>query len=35
MYVAMTRAIDQLIITCYQSSEFTNRVKSALSKVAG
>lgn len=35
MYVAMTRAIDQLIITCHRSSEFTNRVKSALSKVAG
>lgn len=35
MYVAMTRAIDQLIITCHRPSEFTNRVESALAKVTG
>jgi hypothetical protein len=35
MYVAMTRAIDQLIITCHRSSEFTNRVDLALAKVTG
>jgi hypothetical protein len=35
MYVAMTRAIDQLIITCHRSSEFINRVESALAKVTG
>ncbi|MGM3309684.1 DEAD/DEAH box helicase [Anabaena sp. WFMT] len=34
MYVAMTRAMEQLIITCHRSSEFTNRIESALSKVA-
>ena len=33
MYVAMTRAMEQLIITCHRSSEFTNRIESALSKV--
>ncbi|MTJ14787.1 AAA family ATPase [Anabaena sp. UHCC 0187] len=35
MYVAMTRAMEQLIITCHRSSEFTNRIESALSKVGG
>ncbi|MEA5621178.1 3'-5' exonuclease [Cronbergia sp. UHCC 0137] len=34
MYVAMTRAIDQLIITCHRSSEFTNRLENALTKVS-
>ena len=33
IYVAMTRAMEQLIITCHRSSEFTNRIESALSKV--
>ncbi|HLP87684.1 MAG TPA: 3'-5' exonuclease [Nostocaceae cyanobacterium] len=35
MYVAMTRTIDQLIVTSHYSSEFTRRVESALSKVRG
>ncbi|MEH1788759.1 3'-5' exonuclease [Nostoc sp.] len=41
LYVAMTRAIEQLIMTCvgvarrrHRSSEFTNRLESALGKVA-
>ncbi|MBN3947572.1 MAG: ATP-binding domain-containing protein, partial [Nostoc sp. NMS7] len=34
LYVAMTRGIDQLIMTCDRSSEFTNRLETALGKVA-
>jgi hypothetical protein len=41
LYVAMTRAIDQLIMTCvgaarrrHRSSEFTNRLEMVLGKVA-
>jgi UvrD-like helicase C-terminal domain/Nuclease-related domain/AAA domain len=34
LYVAMTRAMEQLIITCHRSSEFTSRVETALVKVA-
>ncbi|MEH2268273.1 MAG: 3'-5' exonuclease [Nostoc sp.] len=33
LYVAMTRAIEQLILTCDRSSEFTNRLEKALGKV--
>ncbi len=33
LYVAMTRAIDQLILSCDRSSEFTSRVESALAKI--
>ncbi|MBC1221026.1 NERD domain-containing protein [Nostoc sp. UCD121] len=33
LYVAMTRAIEQLIMTCDRSSEFTNRLEKALGKV--
>ncbi|WP_243458303.1 3'-5' exonuclease [Nostoc sp. UIC 10630] len=33
LYVAMTRAIEQLIMTCDRSSEFTNRLETALGKV--
>ena len=33
MYVSMTRAMEQLIITCHSSSEFTSRIESALLKV--
>ncbi len=32
MYVAMTRSIEQLIITSHRESEFTSRVESALTK---
>ncbi|MBC1217839.1 ATP-dependent helicase (plasmid) [Trichormus variabilis ARAD] len=34
LYVAMTRAIDQLIMTCDRTSEFTNRLEMVLGKVA-
>lgn len=41
LYVAMTRAIDQLIMTCvgaarrrHRSSEFTERLEMVLAKVA-
>jgi superfamily I DNA/RNA helicase len=34
LYVAMTRAMEQLILTCDRSSEFTSRVETALVKVA-
>ncbi|MCF2152165.1 hypothetical protein IQ276_038415 [Desmonostoc muscorum LEGE 12446] len=34
LYVAMTRAIEQLIMSCDRSSEFTSRLETALSKVA-
>nr|MDZ8286050.1 3'-5' exonuclease [Nostoc sp. ChiSLP01] len=34
LYVAMTRAIEQLILTCDRSSEFTSRLETALEKVA-
>ncbi|HLO89409.1 MAG TPA: 3'-5' exonuclease [Nostocaceae cyanobacterium] len=33
MYVAMTRSIDQLIVTSHHSSEFTKRIDLALAKV--
>ncbi|QIR41787.1 hypothetical protein HCG51_34290 (plasmid) [Tolypothrix sp. PCC 7910] len=33
LYVAMTRAIEQLIMSCDRSSEFTSRVELALGKV--
>ncbi|AVH68613.1 superfamily I DNA/RNA helicase (plasmid) [Nostoc sp. 'Peltigera membranacea cyanobiont' N6] len=33
LYVAMTRAIEQLIMTCDRSSEFTSRLEKALGKV--
>lgn len=33
LYVGMTRAIEQLILTCDRSSEFTNRLEKALNKV--
>ena len=32
LYVAMTRAIEQLIMTCDRSSHFTSRLESALAK---
>lgn len=34
LYVAMTRAIEQLIMTCDRSSEFTTRLETVLGKVA-
>ncbi|MBD2525643.1 NERD domain-containing protein [Nostoc sp. FACHB-133] len=34
LYVAMTRAIEQLILTCDRSSQFTSRLETALGKVA-
>ena len=34
LYVAMTRAIEQLILTCDRPLEFTNRLEMALGKVA-
>lgn len=34
LYVAMTRGIDQLIMTCDRPSEFTSRLETALGKVA-
>jgi superfamily I DNA/RNA helicase len=34
LYVAMTQAMEQLIIICHSSSEFTTRLKTALGKVA-
>ncbi len=34
MYVAMTRAMEQLILTCDCSSEFTSRLETVLGKVA-
>ncbi|WP_223278493.1 DEAD/DEAH box helicase [Nostoc sp. 'Peltigera membranacea cyanobiont' 232] len=33
LYVAMTRAIEQLIMTCDRSSEFTSRLETVLGKV--
>lgn len=33
LYVAMTRAIEQLILSCDRSSEFTNRLETVLGKV--
>ncbi len=33
LYVAMTRAIEQLILTCDRSSEFTTRLETVLEKV--
>ncbi|WP_265277666.1 3'-5' exonuclease [Nostoc sp. KVJ3] len=33
LYVAMTRAIEQLILTCDRSSEFTTRLEAVLGKV--
>ncbi|MFH7028583.1 MAG: 3'-5' exonuclease [Heteroscytonema crispum UTEX LB 1556] len=33
LYVAMTRAIDQLIMTSDRTSVFTSRVESALAKI--
>nr|MDZ8061242.1 3'-5' exonuclease [Nostoc sp. EkiNYC01] len=33
LYVAMTRAIEQLILTCDRSSDFTSRLETALGKV--
>jgi hypothetical protein len=32
LYVGMTRAIDQLILSCDRSSEFTSRLESVLGK---
>jgi superfamily I DNA/RNA helicase len=32
LYVGMTRAIDQLILSCDRSSQFTNRLETVLSK---
>lgn len=34
LYVAMIRAIEQLILSCDRCSEFTNRLEAALGKVA-
>jgi hypothetical protein len=34
LYVAMTRAMEQLIMSCDRSSEFTTRLETALGKVA-
>ncbi|MBR8833183.1 MAG: NERD domain-containing protein [Stigonema ocellatum SAG 48.90 = DSM 106950] len=34
LYVAMTRAISQLVLTCHQNSDFTVKIKSALEKAA-
>lgn len=34
LYVAMTRAIDQLILTSDRSSEFTSRLETVLEKIA-
>lgn len=34
LYVAMTRAIEQLILTSDRSSEFTSRLETVLGKVA-
>lgn len=34
LYVAMTRAMEQLIMTCDRSSQFTSRLETALGKVA-
>ncbi|QHG20990.1 DNA helicase II [Nostoc sp. ATCC 53789] len=34
LYVAMTRAIEQLIMTCDRSSQFTSRLETVLGKVA-
>ncbi|HEY9747388.1 MAG TPA: 3'-5' exonuclease, partial [Allocoleopsis sp.] len=33
-YVAMTRAIDQLVLTCDRTSEFVDRIQIALSKTS-
>lgn len=33
LYVAMTRAIDQLVLTCDRPSEFVQQVEAALAKV--
>lgn len=33
LYVAMTRAIDELVMTCDRESEFTRRVQKALARV--
>jgi ATP-dependent exoDNAse (exonuclease V) beta subunit len=33
LYVAMTRAIEQLIMSCDRSSQFTSRLETALGKV--
>jgi UvrD-like helicase C-terminal domain/Nuclease-related domain/AAA domain len=33
LYVAMTRAIEQLIMTCDRSSQFTSRLETALGKL--
>ncbi|MHC5718765.1 MAG: 3'-5' exonuclease, partial [Nostoc sp.] len=34
LYVAMTRAMEQLILTSDRSSEFTSRLETVLGKVA-
>jgi superfamily I DNA/RNA helicase len=34
LYVAMTRAMDYLLLTCHQDSEFVVRVKEARAKAA-
>lgn len=34
LYVAMTRAVEQLILSCDRSSEFTSRLETVLKKVA-
>ncbi len=33
LYVGMTRAVDQLVMTCDRSSEFVQRLESALARV--
>jgi hypothetical protein len=35
LYVAMTRAINQLILTCDRPSSFVSRIQAALDKVSG
>ena len=33
LYVGMTRAIDQLVLTCDRDSEFVQQLNAALAKV--
>jgi len=33
LYVAMTRAMEQLILTCDRSSQFTSRLETVLAKI--
>jgi superfamily I DNA/RNA helicase len=34
LYVAMTRAMDRLVMTCHKQTDFTTRIKAAQRRVA-